>query len=131
MSLPSWAVAEKYEYDLGEAMSCNNCGASLKEGSTVYRDADDPTTLYCSTDCVGPVPDCEWCGKPSDDLTEVDDSDPSVGYRSTLLICYDCKYKRRLGIPVHAVRPPELVEPWSEADAQDAGLRPEVDHDAP
>ena len=144
MSLPSWAVAEKYEYDLGMSTSCENCGKQLTEGATVWRDKDKqfyqgkplPTAYYCSTDCVGPVPDCAWCGEPKDDLTEVDDSDPSAGYRSTLLICYDCKYKRRLGIPVHEVAPPlDVVGPWEdfgdEADAQDAGLRPEADHDAP
>lgn len=93
MSLPNWAVAEVYEYDLGMSTACHNCGAALKEGATVYNDTEDTGTLYCCADCVGPVPDCEWCGEPSDMLTEVDDSDPSVGFYSKILMCPACQYK--------------------------------------
>ena len=42
------------------------------------------------------APSCEYCGEPSEYLVEVDDSDPSVGYRSTILMCPKCQTKRRL-----------------------------------
>jgi len=42
------------------------------------------------------APECEYCGEPHDDLVEVDDSDPSVGYYSKLNICANCQTKRRI-----------------------------------
>lgn len=38
---------------------------------------------------------CDWCCRETDSLTEVNDSDPSVGYSSTLLVCRDCREKKR------------------------------------
>jgi hypothetical protein len=52
MSLPDWAVAVVYEYDLGMSTDCYGCGNTLKEGSTVYADLDDGSALYCSEECV-------------------------------------------------------------------------------
>ncbi len=40
---------------------------------------------------------CEWCGNPppeGETLQEVDDSDRSVGYVSTVLMCANCRYKK-------------------------------------
>ena len=48
------------------------------------------------TDEPEPAPTCEWCGEPHEDLQEVDDSDPSVGYYSKLVICATCIGKRRI-----------------------------------
>jgi len=43
-------------------------------------------------------PTCEWCEeeKEYDDLVEVDMSDPSVGYYSTVLMCSTCRHKRSI-----------------------------------
>lgn len=38
---------------------------------------------------------CDDCNEPSDELTEVDDSDPSVGYHSTLQLCTECLNRRK------------------------------------
>jgi hypothetical protein len=39
---------------------------------------------------------CEYCGEPAGELIEIDDSDPSVGYRSTLAVCGSCLTRIRL-----------------------------------
>jgi len=36
------------------------------------------------------MPTCEYCGEPADELFPVDDSDPSVGYHDTLMLCPTC-----------------------------------------
>jgi hypothetical protein len=43
------------------------------------------------------LPRCEYCEQPADELVPVDDSDPSVGYVDTLMVCQSCieKYGRR------------------------------------
>ena len=136
-TLPSWAVAQTYEYDLDMSTACEHCGGDLREGSTVYKDTESRNTYYCSEQCVriadegAPPPDCHWCGEPSDMLTEVDDSDPSVGYRSTLLVCPTCQTRRRLGPQIKVLAPaPGDTDPFDDIvdqllDGQDAGLTPE------
>lgn len=141
-TLPSWAVAQTYEYDLDMSTVCEHCGKDLAEGATVYKDTESRNTYYCSEQCVqiadegAPPPDCHWCGEPSDMLTEVDDSDPSTGYHSTMMVCPACQTRRRLqrydpynpALGVTSLAPgDEADEPWTdfgdELDAQDAGLR--------
>jgi hypothetical protein len=128
MDLPSWAVAITYEYDLDMSTACEHCMNTLEEGATVYKDAEARNTYYCSEACVriaeDGAPTCDWCGEPKEFLDEVDDSDPSVGYRSMLTLCPECKTRRRIGTPL----PPgdEADEPWYEIAAQDAGLRTKV-----
>jgi hypothetical protein len=41
-------------------------------------------------------PLCDYCGYPSDYLVEVEDNDPSVGYRSSMSICPKCQTKIRI-----------------------------------
>ena len=37
---------------------------------------------------------CEYCGNLTDHLIPVDDSDPSVGYFDTMMVCAKCVNKR-------------------------------------
>lgn len=88
--------------------------------------------------------ECEGCGDPVEAalVCEVDDSDPSVGYRSTLILCPRCVTARRVGYQPPVAKPeyagtldrPIRLAPGDDddaetdaamvADAQDAGLRP-------
>lgn len=144
-TLPSWASPETYEYDLGMQTVCFQCGKALVEGQKVYRDIEEGEqwkaqgflgmsgALYCSEQCVKWVsepPVCEWCGEPNEFLDEVDDSDPSVGYRSMLLMCPACRMRRRLEPTIKVLAPaPGDTDPFDDIvdqllDGQDAGLTP-------
>jgi hypothetical protein len=65
--------------DLDKVLADFHGRAAISGNGTVYR-------------TLTPVPgeECEHCGKPTRDLVEVDDSDPAVGYQSTLLVCREC-----------------------------------------
>jgi hypothetical protein len=52
MTLPKWAQAMKYEYDLGMSSSCEHCGDALPEGSIVWKDTEARNAYYCSEACV-------------------------------------------------------------------------------
>lgn len=53
---------------------------------------------------------CDACGYRTDDLTEVPDLDPSVGYEATLLVCQGCI----AGTVFHVEHPTEECGPlWA------------------
>lgn len=70
-----------------QLIDCGECGTpiNLSLGEHAYRFDD---VVLCEP-CRYPLT-CEYCAERCDRLTEVDDSNKSVGYFSSLKVCDDC-----------------------------------------